>query len=222
MGRPDQQTPVSATSSDEVDARLLRQLVYARRPGHENPLRARNLTAQLLDPYWRFAKNIIRGRLMGVSDPEHDAEEVAVDVLKRLARALENKQRFNKPFRRVVLDNIDWALKDYWKSPARDDESDPHDLEGLVPPSGVPGPPPSLVDQARAFDSRLEGLSERDRRIIVERLYVGRSPEEVAEVLGVSREACDTAFSRAVARLREGTSMADVRNRSARSAREAG
>jgi RNA polymerase sigma factor (sigma-70 family) len=223
-----QPPPLTARARDELDAKLLRQLAEARRPGREDPLRARDIEAQLLGGYWGWTKAIVRGRLTrlmggrlaGVNDPDSDAEEIAQDVLKRLHVALKKRHAFGKPFFKVVLDNIEWALQDYWKAPARRDESDPTDLDALPPQSRAPDPLPSLADQARDVDARLDGLSERDRRIVAERLYVGRTPEEVAELLGVNREACDTAYSRAVARLRKSPQMADVRKRRDLSARK--
>ncbi|HEX8647401.1 MAG TPA: sigma-70 family RNA polymerase sigma factor [Thermoleophilaceae bacterium] len=203
------------SARDAEDARLLRQLALAHE--QDDPQGIRRLTTELMGAYWPFIRNIARARLRGAPDPHHDAEEVAQDVMKRLARALANKQLFNKPFRQVVLDNIDWQLKDYWKSPTRRDESDPHDLAALPLQRRAPEPLPSLEEQARDFAARLEGLSERDRTIVVERLYVGRTPEEIAQHLGVSRAACDTASSRAFAALRAADAMTDVRKRRGRS-----
>ena len=227
MGRGAKKPPPSgAKERDELDATLLGQLADALAPGSENLLRARRLEGQLLDGYVGWIKGIVRGNLgrlpkrVVVYDPEHEAEEITGDVIRRLHVALVKRQTFDKPFFKVVLDNIDWAFKDFLKSSARRDESDPTDLDTLSAPSRAPGPQPSLVDQARDFSARLEGLSERDRRIVTERLYVGRTPEEVAELLGVSRETCDTAYSRAVARLRESPQMADVRKRHGLSARK--
>jgi RNA polymerase sigma-70 factor, ECF subfamily len=200
-----------ATARDADDARLLRQLALAHDQGDTQTIR--HLQAQLLGAYRTFIRNIARGRLRGAADPHHDAEEVTQDVMRRLARALANKQSFNKPFRQVVLDNIEWQIKDYWKAPARRDESEPHDLAALPAQRRAPEPLPSLEEQARDFAARLEGLSERDRMIVVERLYLGRTPEEIARRLGVSRAACDTAASRAFAKLRAADSMTDVRKR---------
>lgn len=203
------------SARDAEDSRLLRQLALAHEQDDSREIR--HLTGQLIGAYWTFIRNIARGRLRGAADPHHDAEEVAQDVMRRLARALANKQSFDKPFRQVVLDNIEWQMKDYWKAPARRDESEPHDLAALPVQRRAPEPPPSLEEQARDVAARLDGLSERDRHIVVERLYVGRSPDEIARRLGVSRAACDTASSRAFAKLRAADSMTDVRKRRHRS-----
>ena len=208
--------PLGAQARDELDAKLLRQLADARAPGRENQLRARDLEGQLLGGYFQWTKAIVRGklaRLASVNDVEQDGEEITQDVLRRLHVALLKRQMFGKPFFKVVLDNIEWAFKDYLKASARRDESDPTDLDTLPLQARAPDPLPSLVDQARDVNTRLKGLSERDRQIVTERLYVGRTPEEVAELLGVSRATCDTAYSRAVTRLRESSQLADVRKR---------
>lgn len=197
------------SARDAEDSRLLRQLALAHEQSDSQTIR--HLTAQLLGAYYTFIRNVARGRLRGAADPHHDAEEVAQDVMRRLAHALANKRSFNKPFRQVVLDNIDWQLKDYWKSPARRDDSDPHDLAELPAQQRAPEPLPSPAQQARDFAARLDGLPERDRAIVLERLYVGRTPDEIAQRLGVSRAACDTASSRAFAKLRAADSMTDVR-----------
>jgi RNA polymerase sigma factor (sigma-70 family) len=227
VGRSARKTPsVGARARDALDAKLLTQLADVLAPGRENPLRARDLEGQLLGAYWGWTKGIVRGKLarlprrVGVNDPEHDSEEITQEVLRRLHVALLKRPTFDKPFFKVVLDNIDWAVKDYLKAPARRDESDPTDLDALPPQSRAADVLPSLVEQARDVAARLEGLSERDHRIATERLYVGRTPEEVAEILGVSRETCDTAYSRTVARLRESPQMADVRKRRGLSARK--
>jgi RNA polymerase sigma factor (sigma-70 family) len=211
--------PAGAQERDDLDAKLLRQLADALTPERENLLRARRLEGQLLGGYWGWTKGIIRGELarlprsVGINDPEHDAEEITQDVLRRLHVALRNRQTFDKPFWKVVLDNIEWALKDFLKAPARRDQSDPTDLELLPAEARHQEALPSLIAQARDLNARLQGVSDRDRQIVTERLYVGRRPEEVAELLGVSRGTCDTVYSRAVARLRESPQMADVRNR---------
>lgn len=211
----DQEPPSTANAArDERDAKLLRALAEARRTGRENPFRARDVEAQLLGSYVVFIENIARGRLDGVEDPARDAEEITNDVLRRLTKALRNKQQFDKPFWRVVLDNLDWAVRDCWKARRRQVDTEAFDDTTVVPEA-----PPSLLDDARAFAARLDGASERDHRILVERFYVGRSPTEIAELLGISREACDTACSRALARLRQGESTADVRKRQDSSAK---
>jgi RNA polymerase sigma-70 factor (ECF subfamily) len=207
------------SARDVEDDHLLRQLALAHRRG--DALAASHLTAALLGSYWTFIRNIVRGRILGVADPEHDAEEIAGVVTRKLVGALQNKQSFGKPFSRVVLDNIGWAIKDYWREPARRDESDPHDLSELPPQQRAPRPLPSETEQLRDLNERLAGLSAKDREIVLDRLLVGLSPVEIATRRGTSRAACDAAFSRAVRRLRESAAMRDVRDRLKRSDKQA-
>lgn len=182
-------------------------------------LTSRRLTAELLGSYFTLIRNVVRGRIRGVADPDHDADEIASTVMRRLARAVRGKQDFGKPFRGVVFDNIAWAIQDYWRQPARRDESLP------CAPSELPNPRseplPSELDQARSVNERLAGLSDSDRAIVLDRLIVGLTPTQIAAKRGISRPACDAAFSRAAKRLRASAQMRDVRDRIERSAKSA-
>lgn len=204
-----------ALARNVEDDRVLRQLALAHE--REDVLAVRHLIAELLGAYWTFIRNIVRGHIRGVADPEHDAEEIASVVMRRLATALRNKRTFGKPFRGVVFDNIGWAIKDYWREPARREESDPHDLSELPQQDRALEPLPSDIDQARDLNERLAGLSDTDREIVLDRLVVGMTPVEIATKRGISRSACDAAFSRAAQRLRDSAPMRDVRNRIERS-----
>lgn len=210
--------PPSA-ARDADDDKLLRELDRAYK--REDPLEVRRLTGALLGSYWLFIRNIARGRLRGVSDPVHEAEDVAQEVMRKLAGALANKRSFNKAFRRVVLDNIDFALKDYWKAPARKDESDPQDLSELPPPKGAPNPLPSEIDQARDVDTLLSDLRPRDREVVLLRLYAGMTAPEVGEHLNISMSAVYGAMNRGVEALRASPRTAHVRKRHERSAEQA-
>jgi RNA polymerase sigma-70 factor, ECF subfamily len=201
----------------EADDRLLRQLAIAHDRG--DLLAARRLTADLLAPYFTLTRNVVRGRIRGVPDPDHDADEITSTVMRRLAHAVRRKQNFGKPFRGVVFDNIKWAIQDYWRQPARKDESVPCAPAELPHPRSEPLP--SELDQARTLNERLAGLSDSDREIVLDRLVVGLTPTEIATKRGISRAACDAAFSRAAKRLRASAQMRDVRDRIERSAKSA-
>lgn len=210
--------PPSA-ARDADDEKLLRHLDRAYERG--DPLEVRRLTGELLGSYWLFIRNIARGRLRGVADPAHEAEDVAQEVMRKLAGALANKRTFNKAFRRVVLDNIDFAFKDYWKAPARKDESDPRDLSELPPPKRTPEQMPSEVEQARGVDTLLAELRPRDREVVLLRLYAGMTAPEVAEHLKISMSAVYGAMNRGVEALRTSPRTAHVRKRHERSAEQA-
>lgn len=210
--------PPSA-ARDADDDKLLRDLDRAYERG--DPLEIRRLTADLLGSYWLFVRNIARGRLRGVADPAHEAEDVAQEVMRKLAGALAKKRNFNKAFRRVVLDNIDFALKDYWKAPARKDEADPHDLSELPLPKRTPEPMPSETDQARDVDALLSDLRPRDREVVLLRLYAGLTPTEISQQLDISMSAVYGAMNRGVEALRGSPRTAHVRKRHERSAEQA-
>lgn len=201
----------SRATRDARDEKWLRELAAARRPGRENPLRARDLIAKLVGAYWQFMRDHARGRMSGMPDPFRDAEDIAGEASRRLVKRLLKDHEFPKPFWRVVLDYLDWTLIDFWKSPGYKVPAEATDLE-TVGNGAAPPPLQSEADQARDLDWRLSGLSEKDRRIVLERLYVGRTPLETAQELGIPRERCDVAYSRAIKRLREGETMADARN----------
>lgn len=200
----------SRAARDARDAKWLRQLAAARRPGREDPLRARDLIAKLVGAYWQFMRDRARGRMSGMPDPLRDAEDIASEASRRLVVRLLKDHEFPKPFWRVVLDYLDWTLTDFWKSPGYKVPADAADLE-TIGNGAAPPPLKSEAEQARDLDECLSGLSDRDRRIVLERLYVGRTPLETAQALGIPRKRCDEVYSLAVKRLRAGESMADAR-----------
>jgi RNA polymerase sigma-70 factor (ECF subfamily) len=203
---------------DADDDRLLRELDRAYQRG--DPLEVRRLTGDLLGSYWQFIRNIARGRLRGVADPTHEAEDVAQEVMRKLAGALAKKRNFNKVFRRVVLDNIDYAFKDYWKSPARKDESEPQDISQLQLPKRAPEHLPTELDQARDVETLLSDLRPRDREVVLLRLYAGLSAAEVAQYLDISMSAVYGAMNRGADALRASPRTAHVRKRHERSAKQ--
>lgn len=203
--------PPSQRARDEIDAKRLRNLGLSRTPGYEEPLRERAIIAEIVASYWTWTRNIARGKLGGLQDPDHAADDVTQRTMRKLAKALENKHDFNKPLRRVVLDNIKYAKADYFRALGASDRTPPVDLDDIPPDRDPPEALPSEEEQARAFAARLDGLLERDRRIAIERFWVGRPPEEIAALLGISRNAVDVATHRAIQRLRDSHTMDDVR-----------
>lgn len=200
----------SRAARDARDEKWLRELAAARRLGREDPLRARDLIAKLVGSYLQFMRDHARGQMSGMPDPLRDAEDIAGEASRRLVKRLLKEHAFPKPFWRVVLDYVDWTLTDFWKSPSYKVPAEATDLR-TVGNGAAPPPLESEAEQARDLQSRLSGLSEKDRRIVLERLYVGRTRTETAQMLGYQLERCDEAYSRAVKRLREGETMADAR-----------
>jgi len=220
-------------SSDERDARLLRELAQARAEDASG-LRAKLITTEILTPHWGVIRRVARLQLRKHFRPSNDdVDEVAVGVFLRLASALENKQDFGKPFRYVVLDNVQWECIDHRRRYQR------RRVEALRPPGSIEstdaslgrkrsvegsqrdvireqdddGPESSgLAAQARAFRTRIESLPERDRTILSKRFLADAPPDEIAEELGLARGALDTATHRALRKALTSDAFEDVRN----------
>ena len=196
---------------DRHDAALLRELGLARKPGRENPLRERHVQAELLASYRPWIYRIVSRRLRGRPNRYETAEDITQEIFHELARRLAETHQFPKAFRRVVLDYIDWRVADYLKSPSHKHESEVSDPETIAETVAAPAQLPSEETQAADFAARLEGLNDRDRRIAIERFYNGRSPSEIAEMLGITPNACHQACHRVAQRIAASAAMADVR-----------
>jgi RNA polymerase sigma-70 factor (ECF subfamily) len=76
---------------------------------------------------------------------------------------------------------------------------------GELPPVAAAGASPSEVatraEELARFERALNRLSARDRELVLLAKVEGRSAEEVAELLALTREAAKRAITRAVARL---------------------
>jgi RNA polymerase sigma factor (sigma-70 family) len=223
------------------DGRLLAELrrVAVR---DDNGLRTDLIVTELLRPYWAYTMRIVRWQLRDLRVAEQDVEDVTLRVLERMARTLGHKLQFSKPFKYVVLDNIDWACGDFRRQHKRrraetlyasedlPPASSPHGRkrssatgrQETVDPVGDEEPDgPGLSAQARAFGRRIEALHGRDRQIISERFFAGTPPTEIAQQLGIKRGAVDTATHRALRKLLDSDGLADVRNARPRSEGEA-
>jgi RNA polymerase sigma factor (sigma-70 family) len=206
----------------DPDAFLLSQLAQARRHD-DGGLRADLLTARLLERHVAAIDQRIRWKTHGWRATADDRAEIANGVLLRLAQTLERKTAFTTAFRYVVAANVDWEVKDVVRRRMRFGAEAPRDVEDLPEVGGavgrkrggeggiadplpdvafVGGPDPDgLAEQARDFAHRIEGLPQRDRRILTERFFVGTPIEEIADMLEMSRGAVDTATHRALKRL---------------------
>jgi RNA polymerase sigma factor (sigma-70 family) len=216
---------------DQREVRLLAQLANAQDLGVAGKQRVGRLTAELLMPYWAYILRVARWKLHTTGATATDIEDVAGNVVERMVRALENTTQFRKPLKYVVLDNIDWACADFRRQRRR------RAAEVLLPPGDMP--PPSagqgrkrsattgryeliatkdgdegrgLAAQAKAFRERIDGLSGRDREIVMRRFFAGVAPAEIARELGIGRGALDTATHRALRKLLASEPLADVRD----------
>jgi RNA polymerase sigma factor (sigma-70 family) len=229
------------TTNKDRDERLLEELARAKRHEDNGP-HPDLVAAELLRPYWNYILRIARWRLHDLSIADQDVEDVAASVFERLARALDNKPRFSKPFKYVVLDNIDWACGDFRRQHSRQRTEKLHPSEELPPARSSLGRKRSsasgrretvaaadddgpeshgLAAQARAFGQRIESLQSRDREIVSHRFFEGMPPTEIAHELGLERGAVDTATHRALRKVLVSDQLADVRNARSRPEGEA-
>lgn len=193
---------------DARDERFLRRVRAARAAG--DGAAEREAISRLLEPYWSWARSIAYGKIGGADDPEADAEEIAGDLLRRLARLLERKLEFDTSFRAVAFANLNYAVKDYRRRSARD-ESTPVDPVALSEVDAPPDPP-RTEEMVDALQPYLGGLNERERELAHERLVLDLSPTEIGERHGMKRGAVDTAMHRIFKKMRKNAPAA-VRNR---------
>jgi RNA polymerase sigma-70 factor, ECF subfamily len=199
----------SPPDAERRDRRALAALITAR--AASDSLAERRAMAELLDPYWSQCRSIARGRIGGVADPLADAEDIAQDVMQRLAIMLAKKTEFDSPFHAVVYANLKWAVKDYWRKHGGDGTllSYPGELPEVEVEDG-----PSPLTEVEDFDRHLRDLPSREREMMRERIIGDRTAAEIAAAHGMTEGAVNTALHRAFAKLRENF-RADVRDSTA-------
>jgi RNA polymerase sigma factor (sigma-70 family) len=194
--------------TDARDERFLRRARAARSAG--DTAAEREAISRLLEPYWSWARSIAYGKIGGADDPEADAEEIAGDLLRRLARLLERKLEFDTSFRVIAFANLNYAIKDYRRRVRRTASTavDPVELTAVEAPPEAP----DAEEMSAALEPYLDGLSERERRLAHDRLVLDLSPTEIGERHGMKRGAVDTAMHRIFKKMRKNVPP-DVRNR---------
>ena len=168
--------------------------------------------AALLDPYRISVRTIAYGRIRGVSDRSGEADRVAQDVMVRLISALDKGVPFSVPFHVVVAANLRFALKDLWRDRGSEEARarDPSELPDLA---GVADDTSSAVEQARLFEPYLIGLTERERTLIIERIFLDMTSEQSAAKHGMTRNAVYQANHQTLKKLRANLPQRDVRKR---------
>lgn len=194
--------------TDARDERFLRRARAARSAG-DDPAE-REAISRLIEPYWPWARSIAYGKIGGADDPDADAEEIAGDLLRRLARLLERKLEFDSSFRVIAFVNLNYAIKDYRRRVGRTASTavDPDELTAVEAPPEAPG----IEEMSAALEPYLDGLSERERKLAHDRLVLDLSPTEIGERHGMRRGAVDTAMHRIFKKMRENAPR-DVRDR---------
>jgi RNA polymerase sigma factor (sigma-70 family) len=197
---------------DARDRRFLRRIADARARDDElGRLREATATGELLALYWPELLRIVSWRLASIKPDPADVEDIASAVIVHMVRKVGETTEFGGvPFRVMVFLNAQTRAIDYWRGRQRRNRY-VADLGGELP--DVAGPEQIALVHAEVMAKIIEDLGVRDQRILIERYVVGLAPQEIADRLGITREAIDTAHSRALAKLRINPRVINVRNR---------
>jgi RNA polymerase sigma factor (sigma-70 family) len=159
------------------------------RDAEDDALLAAGRHADLLAAYYPVILARLRLRL-----PEFDVGDVAHAVVERLLRELRRGRTYRVPYRVVVHKVVDWKLREHWGEPADDP---------------LPPDPPATDDPLGDAETRI-GLEQmiamlppREAEVMRLRLLEGLEIAEIAERLGMTRNAVDQAIHRARRRLAE-------------------
>jgi len=172
---------------DAEDARLLAEGDYARLLATYYPLIVERCQVRL------FGRSRARNQKPGA--PLDDAYEVAQRVALRLFEELSREKKYSVPFRVVVHKVVEWTTRDYF-------------AEGKSAPVRLGREPPAMNpyrEFERDFDLKLlfADLAEQTRRVFELRYRLGFEIDEIAKVLGMTRNSVDQALHRGHNKLRE-------------------
>ncbi|OLE24529.1 MAG: RNA polymerase sigma factor ShbA [Actinobacteria bacterium 13_1_20CM_3_71_11] len=131
------------------------------------------------------------------------ADDVSQEVCLAVLRSLPRYRDQGRPFAAFVYGIAAHKIADAQRAAVRHLAVTPVDVI-LDQADSAPGPEQRAIetDQARRLSELLRQLSEVHREILVLRVAVGLSAEEVAGALGMTAGAVRVAQSRALARLR--------------------
>lgn len=169
----------------------------------------REALGQLVGPYWEWARSIAYARLRGVPDRAGEAEVIAQQLMLALVRLLRRKTEFGCPFHVVARVTLRYRIIDYFedRKANKSDAVDPLDFPDI---ERVEDDIQSLDKQVIEFAPWLDGLSDRDRRLLCERIFFDISPENVGERLDIKANAVNVALFRALGRARKNQPRPDV------------
>ena len=148
--------------------------------------------AGLLASYY----DIVVGRCIARLRGDAAAYDVAQDVMLRLLAEFRRGKRYSVPYRVVVHQIVDWTLKEHFQG---QDTS-------LPLPDGWE---PAVEDASDSVLSRyyladlFSMLPQQTRKVLELRYLAGLEIEQIAEKLGLRRNAVDQALHRGHAKLRE-------------------
>ena len=200
---------------DARDAQLMRQLALARgRP--DGVLRAELILGELLARHEPNIRRIVTYRAYSQRPSKADIDEIVNTVLIGVAKALEGDFDPEMPFGALVAKNIPWDVIDWVRG--RERRAGEISVDEVVVADPAQPDTPSLADEAQRLRELIGELPARDREIVAQRMLFGLSPEQIADIHGISRGAVDTATHRALKKLE--ASDAVLRAREARRVRD--
>ncbi|MFU8854624.1 RNA polymerase sigma factor ShbA [Micromonospora sp. SL1-18] len=176
-----------------VDPELVRRAVHG----------DRGAMAELLTDVRPGLVRYCRGRLGRVGGAYTTADDVAQEVCLAVLRALPRYQEQGVPFAAFVYRIAAHKVADAQRAAIRDSAVTSTDTP-LDEPDTAPGPEAQAVatDLARRLSALLNRLPDTQREIVLLRVAVGLSAEEVGTIVGMSAAAVRMAQSRALTRLR--------------------
>jgi len=167
------------------------------------------LLAQLRPGLVRYC----RARLGRIGGAYATADDVAQEVCLALLRALPKYRDQGRPFTAFVYAIAANKVIDAQRAAVRAAVAEPAESM-MEEPDRAPGPEQQALatDLARRLSRLLGRLTDTQREIVLLRVAVGLSAEEVGDVVGMSAAAVRVAQSRALARLRTlaGDSLGEV------------
>jgi DNA-directed RNA polymerase specialized sigma24 family protein len=194
------------------DDRNLRAIRAAQASSDQEALRT--ALGRLLSPYWAFARSVAYARLSGAADRAGTADVIAQEVAAKLAElVLKEPEVGDAPIHILARIWIRIFLQRHWRGVERHQKKILR-VADMTPESAamVGEDEQSLRRQAMEFAPYIAGLSDGDREVLTERMFLGLTPEQSAARRGISREALDTRYSRALARARAQRRKLDVRD----------
>lgn len=126
-----------------------------------------------------------------------EGEDVAQNVYVRLLKELRVRKRYAVPYRVVVHKVVDWTIKEHFQGLPTDvplpDDFDPGFDDGRF----------GKIDDEDELAQWFAELSDGERRACELRYLRGLEPDQIADELGMTRNAVDQRLFQARKRLRE-------------------
>lgn len=140
--------------------------------------------------YRRLLENyvyLVREWTMARLGDREAVDEVAQRVFVRLLRELRRRTQYSVPFRVVVWKVVQWTCRGYEWSAKED---------GVLPDDWDPQAPDAFEGWEDEFDvaQMLADLPPRQREVLELTYLEGLGPQQIAERLGVNRNAVDQAL----------------------------